>query len=343
MRVLIDTSYAVRAPRSGTAVYINCLAEKLEKLSGLKLVRVANTARRPPAGGGLGSARNLATDLRWMGVELPRLARRTRAQLIHHPLPAFAAVRGIAQVVTLHDLAFERLPDHFDAAFRTYSRLTHRAAALAAGAVICVSETTAADAREIWRIGPERIVVARHGPGQAVSNVRRSAPEHFLYVGDQEPRKDLTTLLEAYRRYRDETSQPLGLVLAGSAWGQGEGIRVEPAPSTQRLAELHSSAAALVHPSLYEGFGLTAVEAMRAGTPVLAARVPAVTEICAEAVLYAPAGDAQAFARAMLELAVDTGLREALSARGAEQAARYSWTACAQAHLDAYSLALERR
>ena len=343
MKVLLDTSYGERAPLSGTGVYIRCLMAELERLPELELVPVANARRRPPAGGGIGSARNLASDLRWTQVELPRLARQRAADVVHHPLPAFAPLARVAQVVTLHDLAFERLPHHYDKRFRAYSRLTHRAAALAAGAVICVSETTANDARELWRITPGRIVIARHGPGQEAEEVGRTAPEHFLYVGDQEPRKDLDTLLEAYRSYRAASTQPLRLVLAGSASANGEGITVEPMPSSRRLAELHAASAALVHPSLYEGFGLSPVEAMRAGNPVLAARVPAVTEICAEAVRYAPPGDAEAFARAMLELAGDGRLRETLSLQGRERAASFSWAACARAHLDAYSLALERR
>jgi hypothetical protein len=175
MRVMIDTTYSQRAPLSGTAVYIERLCAELPRVPGseIEVVPVANARRRAPAGGGVGSARNLANDVAWTVAELPRLARRKRADVIHHPLPALSPLARVPQVVTVADLAFERLPDQFDRAFRTYAHVTHRAAARRAPAVICVSETTAADAIELWGLAPERIVVAPHGPGQELAPARR--------------------------------------------------------------------------------------------------------------------------------------------------------------------------
>src|SRR5205085_11060083 len=122
-----------------------------------------NERRRPPAGGGPGSWRNAAVDRRWSAVELPRRARAEGAQVIHHALPTFATrPGGVAQVVTLHDLAFERLPDAFDPRFRAFARRSHRAQARRAEAVVCVSRTTATDAVALWGVAPERIVIAPH-------------------------------------------------------------------------------------------------------------------------------------------------------------------------------------
>lgn len=341
MRVLLDATYARRAPHSGTAIYIDRVCAELARDGQVDVVRAVNQRRRAPGGGGAGSLRNLGSDLWWTAVELPRRARQVGAQLIHHPLPARAPVSPVAQVVTVADLAFERLPADFDRRFRTYAHLTHRAAALAAGAVISISETTAADARDLWGVPPERLVIAHHGPGQELPARRRSErPAHFLYVGDAEPRKDVPTLLEAYRRYREMTAQPLDLVLAGSARAYGPGIQVELGPPPARLADLYASAVALVHPSRYEGFGLTPLEAMRLGTPVLAARSPGVTEVCAEAARYVAPSDAPGLARAMAQLAEDPALRRELSVRGTRRAAKFSWSECARRHVEAYSLAL---
>lgn len=347
MRVLIDTTYRLRAPLSGTGVYIERLAKALRELGEVEVVEVANRRRRTPAGGGVGSLRNLLADVYWGEVELPRLARRRHADVVHHTLPTWLPRRRFPgraspHVLTVHDLAFERLPDCFDRRFRAYAHHAHRAAARAADALVCVSATTAADVREFWRLGPERIVVAPHGPGQlgqAVAAPRR----HFLYVGDDEPRKNLRTLLLAYARYRQSTDSPVPLVLAGSAQVRAEGIELEPHPSPARLGRLYAQALALVHPSLYEGFGLTALEAMSSGTPVLAARSPGLVEVCAAAARYADPHEPASFAAAMELLAADAGLREELSRLGLTQAEKFSWAISARAHVEAYRLAIARQ
>jgi glycosyltransferase involved in cell wall biosynthesis len=281
--------------------------------------------------------RNLLADLTWAQLELPRQARRHAADVIHHPLPARSP--RFPQVVTVHDLSFERLPECFDRGFRVFAHHAHRAAARAAGAVICVSQTTAADVRELWEIPPERIVVARHGPGQLVDSRASERPRHFLYVGDAEPRKDLPTLLSAYALYRAGAASPAPLVLAGSASAQDEGIELEHHPTGERLGELYAGALALVHTSLYEGFGLTPLEAMSVGTPVVAARSPGVEEVCGGAALYAEPRRPESFAAQMARLAAEPRLRDDLSRRGRARAAEFSWQASAQSHVEAYRAA----
>jgi glycosyltransferase involved in cell wall biosynthesis len=322
MRVLLDTTYARRAPYSGTAIYLRSIQDALERSGRAEVVPAANPRRRAPAGGGLGSARNLLIDQWWVALELPRLARGLRADVIRHPLPALSPVTSSAQVITVHDLGFERLPDRFDRGFRTFAHLAHRTAARRAGAVICVSHTTADDVRLLWGARPERILVATHGPGQDLSVARDRDPAHFLYVGDDEPRKDLATLLAAYARYRERVRSPLGLVLAGAASAAARGVSVEHHPDPGRLAELYGGAAALVHSSLYEGFGLTLLEAMRAGVPVVAARAAGVVEVCGEAALYAEPADPSSFADAMTSIANQLPLLAQLAAIGRERAGR---------------------
>jgi glycosyltransferase involved in cell wall biosynthesis len=336
VRVLIDTTYAQRAPYSGTAVYLNGICAALDTA---ELIPATNPRRRSPAGGGVGSVRNVLADLRFAALTLPRLARSQGADLIHHPLPAHAPRAGVPQVVTVHDLAFERLPECFDRGFRTYAHLVYRAAARRAAAVICVSGTTAEEVGALWDVEPGRIVVAPHGAGQELPLEPAQQPRHFLYVGDSEPRKNLPTLLDAYARYRERASNPLDLVLAGSATADAPGVRLEVHPGPARLAALYAAAVALVHPSLYEGFGLTPLEAMRAGVPVIAAA--SVREVCGDAARYADPHDSESFAQAMTELAGDQQRRHELAERGRRRAGTFSWDACARAHLDAYSLALK--
>ncbi|MFL5823907.1 MAG: glycosyltransferase family 4 protein [Solirubrobacteraceae bacterium] len=343
MRVLLDTTYGRYAPYSGTAIYLDRLTEALLAAGEVEVLSVANPRRRPPAGGGVGSVRNLAVDARWAEVELPRLATRLRADVVHHPLPALARAPGVAQVITVHDLAFERLPGCFDRRFRLYAHHAQRRAARRADAIICVSETTAADVRSLWEVPRERIVVARHGPGQAVGgSARGKDPSYFLYVGDAEPRKNLRLLLGAYARYRERISSPAPLVLAGSAEVDMPGVRVERAPTPQRLKRLYASALALIQPSLHEGFGLTALEAMSLGVPVMAARSPGLLETCAGAALYVDPHSEEELAAQMARVTRVPELRRTLSNLGAKRALDFSWALSAQAHAVAYRLARAR-
>jgi glycosyltransferase involved in cell wall biosynthesis len=364
MCVLLDTTYTLRGP-SGTAVYVERLASAL-RAAGVEVVEAANHRRRAPAGGGVGSVRNLAEDWRWTQVELPRRAREVGADVLHHPLPALSRRAPCAQVVTIHDLAFTMHPDLFDARFARWAGRAHRRAARGADAVVCVSEATAALAQERWGLGG--VVVAPHGPGQELPAVPPRPPEWVLYVGDDEPRKNLDLLLAAHEEWGE-----LPLVLAGGAaaragdgragsarragaaggdavgegWAAGDGraaiVLGELAPDRARLAELFAGALALVHPSVHEGFGLTPLEAMAAGVPVVAVGGKAVEEVCGDAALYVDARDPQELAATLAALQADPERRATFAARGRERAAAFTWEASAQRHLAAYERAVHQR
>jgi glycosyltransferase involved in cell wall biosynthesis len=346
VRVLIDTTFALRGP-SGTGVYLARIIDVLHQL-GVEVVEAQNHARRSPSGGGWRRGLNTSVDGWWTTVALPRRARAVGADLIHHPLPARCPVAPVPQAVTVHDLAFERVPEAFDPLFRRWASVTHRAAARHADAVICVSNTTAMDVRSRWGVPPERIVVARHGPGQAVhAGHPRGGGSHLLYIGDDEPRKNLPLLLDAHRLLRHQDATLAGvppLVLAGTVPAElypGDDVRFVDRPDSEQLAGLLADAVALVLPSLHEGFGLTALEAMAAGVPVIAARSPGLVETCGEAAVYADPHDAQDLADAIARVASDAALRRDLTERGRRHAAEFSWVRAGRAHVQAYNLALD--
>jgi glycosyltransferase involved in cell wall biosynthesis len=345
MRVLIDTSFAGRGP-SGTAVYIERLKAALEARGNVDVVE-ARRRRRPapgrsrPRAGVLWSAVNALLDVVWVQVSLRIRARRARADVIHHPLPAWMWRAPCAQAITVHDLAFEHMPEGFGRIWRALARRRHRSAAHRAGAVICVSRAAAADAVGILGADPERVVVAPHGPGQAlpISAAESSEPRHFLYVGDDEPRKQVPTLLDAHRRYAAGRSEALPLVLAGAAARRANSqplIVGEPQPDPARLRDLLADAAALVHPSADEGFGLTLAEAMASGVAVLAVRNPGTHELCGPAALLVEPED---LADGMSRLHEEHELRAKLARMGRERARRLSWDESARLHEEAYRLA----
>ena len=342
MRVLIDTSFAGRGP-SGTAVYIDRLTEALRARGDVDVVE-ARRRRRPAPGRSrrhgrlLWSAVNAVLDLGWLQVALRVKARRAHADVIHHPMPAWIWRAPSAQVITVHDVAFEHLPGGFGRIWRMLARRHHRTAARRAGAVVCVSRAAAADAVGILGADPELVVVAPHGPGQALpsGNAQPSEPRYFLYVGDDEPRKRVPDLLEAHRRYAAGRSDALPLVLAGAAARRADGhplIVGEPQPDAARLGELLAGAAALVHPSADEGFGLTLAEAMASGVAVLAVRNPGTHEVCGPAALLV---EPEGLADGMGRLHDERDLRAELARLGRDRARRLSWDESARLHTEAY-------
>ena len=344
MRVLIDTSFAARGP-SGTAVYIERLTDALRARGDVEVIE-ARRDRRPAPGRSrrrgrvVWSAVNAALDVLWLQFSLRRRARRAGADVIHHPLPAWMWRAPCPQAITVHDLAFERLPEGFGRTWRLLARRRHRVAARRSGAVVCVSRTAATDAVGTLGADPACVVVAPHGPGQALpAGHSDGPPRHLLYVGDDEPRKRVPALIEAHRRYAAGRDDALPLVLAGSAAAHANGQPLlvgEPRPDRGRLRDLLAGAAALVHPSADEGFGLTLAEAMASGVAVLAVRNPGTQELCGPAALLV---EPDGLADGMTRLHEEHDLRVELARLGRERARRLSWDESARLHERAYSLA----
>jgi glycosyltransferase involved in cell wall biosynthesis len=342
--VLLDTTYAGRGP-TGTGVYVDRLAAALRD-AGVVVIATRNRWRGAPGGTVLRSLANYMCDRVWTVAVLPWIAWRRGIDVIHHPLPARSPVAPCPQIVTVHDLAFVRRPQLFAPRYARWAPRAHRAATRGADAVVCVSEATRDDVVAYWRVEPAKLVVAHHGAGQLEGiEVQRATPRHFLYVGDDEPRKRVGVLLDAYRRYRAAGGEA-PLLLAGRVRDPSSaGVEIVSRPSPERLAQLHAEAIALVHPAIEEGFGLTLLEALAAGTPVVAARSRAALEVCGDAALLLDAGDgavlAAGLADAMTALAGDAGLRRRLATEGLERSRDFSWAASARSHIEAYTLALQ--
>lgn len=172
---------------------------------------------------------------------------------------------------------------------------------------------------------------------------------YFAYLGTLEPRKNLTTLLDAYAQLPATFRRYAPLVLAGMpGWGDANFWRLlceHPIAgdvlwtgyvTDAQAAALVRGALALAYPSLYEGFGLPALEAMALEVPVVASRIPSLEEVCGDAAILVEPTDVRAWTSALERIGEHDLLRERLRQQGARQAARFSWESTALLHHDVF-------
>lgn len=256
-------------------------------------------------------------------------------------LPPLRLARG---VVTVHDLSYLHHPETVSAASARYRALVPRSLARAS-VVLTPSQATADALRDAYDVtvpiavtplGVDPAWATADPPDDPLRKELGLPPAYLLFVGTLEPRKDLRTLLAAHRLLDD----PPPLVLVGPrGWGaelDTSGCITTGYLEDERLRRVVAGASALVLPSRDEGFGIPVVEALAAGTPVVASDLPVLREVGGQVTAYAEPGDPGAFAAALQQVLDDPGD----GARRRTHGAAYTWARCAEATRAAYSLAL---
>ena len=283
-------------------------------------------------------------ELLFEQVGLPRLLRREGMDAVHVPNCFLPLRRPCPGVVSILDLAFEDHPEDFAPLTRWKYRTFAPRAARSAERVICISGATRDDVCGRYGVDPERTRVIPLAPALAHGDEEPPPGPYLLAIGDLRAKKNLLRLVEAHARlHRD--GLPHRLVLAGLDTGEGERLReaAGDAPleltgyvSDSRLDALIRGADALVHPSLYEGFGLVLLEAMARGCPVAAARATALPETGRDAALYFDPLDVDDIAATVGRVVGDRELRESLARAGTAHAAGFGWERTARQTLDVY-------
>lgn len=260
-------------------------------------------------------------------------ANRAGLDLFHAPHYVIPFTK-VPVAVTIHDLIHLHQPMRNPLA-KIYARTMIGRAVRNARVVLTVSDAVK---RELeLEMGARNVVVTPNGVDPLFSP-KRAEKEHFLYVGNDKPHKNVDALIAAFARIGGAK-----LVLAGATFERfsgREGVIVRGLVSEEALVDLYRGAIALVMPSHEEGFGLPAAEAMACGTAVITSLAPALVEITGDAALHVDARSIDALAGALTRLAHDAPLRESLAARGVERARLFTWKRCADATRDAFKRAL---
>ncbi|HUY56196.1 MAG TPA: glycosyltransferase family 1 protein [Candidatus Nanopelagicaceae bacterium] len=359
MAIGIDASRAFQAAPTGIGVYATQVCRGLiaNPPSELRLYR---NARRAPL-----TAPPLPAGSEWRLIPLPRgwTLVRLALEVRRHPpellfVPAYRLPPGRLprSVVTVHGvehrLAAQAYPGGSGQAVESFVQ----DALARAARLIVPSETTRADLVQMYSADPATITVIPHGVGAeleprsadqvAVATARLGIPgPYFLAVGAHHRRKNIPFLIRAFASAFPAGRERPWLVVANATGrtaieltrvaqvaGCSDHLRLLPHVSGEALGALYSGALAACVPSLYEGFGLPALEAMACGAPVLAGDVGGVAEVAAGAALLVELGSQPEWEAALIRLAREPGLRSHLRQLGLARAGRYSWKRSIEDH-----------
>jgi glycosyltransferase involved in cell wall biosynthesis len=304
--------------------------------------------------------RRLATgsSLLRLAADLPVRAVRERLGVLHTTYSA-PLVATCPVVVTVHDISFVAHPEWFSARDLRVLSLTVPWSMRRAARILTVSELCRAEIIEHYRVPEERVVAIPNAAGPAAQPLTEVEAKdaldqlgldlhrpYLLAVGNLQPRKNLPRLIEAFGRLLTGGME-VDLVIAGPrhylgeqvlAAGREVGDRVHFTGylSDRQLAACYRCAEAFVFPSLYEGFGIPALEAMAHGVPVASSRGGALPEVCGDAALYFDPLEVDSIEAALRRVLSDSELRAGLIKAGHARERHFSWSRSAEQTLAVY-------
>jgi glycosyltransferase involved in cell wall biosynthesis len=296
---------------------------------------------------------------------LPDILKKLHPDVLH--VPAFAAPIGWhgPLVMTIHDLAFLKIPEQSSLYARLYWQYLLRESVRRSQQIIAISEQTREELHSLWSVEPQRLHLIHNAlrpsfqrdsiSSQSIQAMQQCyGGRYLLHVGRIMPRKNVEMLIQAFdlvaERFLD-----LHLVLTGGTGYGSDGVlqQIEVSPyrerihqvgwvSEQDIGPLYAAAEALVLPSKHEGFGLPTIEAMACGTPVVASFEAASDEVAGDAVARADCSSPEPLATTITQVLTDKELRVRLVRLGLTHATSFSCANCARATLQVYYQAAGR-
>ena len=277
----------------------------------------------------------------WEQLVLPRLVRKARANVLFSPAYTAPLACSIPVVVTVHDVSFVAHPEWFSWREGLRRRVITKASARRAARVLTQSDFTKREAVRHLGLDHSRVDVIYLGTTTLRTNAAREPL--VLYVGSLFNRRHIPELIDGFVRLAarhpaarleivgdNRTTPPIDVDTLIAHSGAGDRIRARQYVSDAELSSLYARASAFVFLSEYEGFGLTPLEAMAAGIPVVVLDTEVAREIYGPAAEYVAQPDPALIAMALERVLGDPVKRQRLLDRGQAQVERYSWDECAR-------------
>jgi glycosyltransferase involved in cell wall biosynthesis len=352
MRVAIDTR---KIHDFGVGTYIRNLLRQLARID--RDTEYVLLCREPD----LGIAAQLGPNFRSVRepspnyslreqIHVPWVLRRERPDVYHAPHYVLPAAVRCRSVVTIHDCIHLMFPQYLpNRAAYAYARASMWASARRSNRILTVSEASKRDILDLFNVKPDKIVVVYNAidehfsatpSDEHVARIReRYQLDHkfVLYVGNIKPHKNLVRLIEAFSQLR-RTHDDLKLLIIGDEISKlpalrravhrhklHKYVRFLGYLKDDTLAVLYRLASVFVFPSLYEGFGLPALEAMASGTPVVTSNVSSLPEVTGDAAVLVDPYDVESIGNGMRRILDDPRFAEELRRKGLQRAREFSW------------------
>lgn len=301
----------------------------------------------------------------WYDISLPRIIRKYKADLVLHCDGFCSLATDVPQCMVVHDLAYIHYPSFIPRSHVLYMKRYMPKFLQKASSIATVSSFSKADIMRQYGIPESRIQVvysAAKKSFRAVSLEEKEkikerytgGREYFLYTGAIHPRKNLLNLLKAFSVFKKKQNSNLKLVIAGRlAWKYSvfveslktykyrHDVIVTGYLPEEELTALTASAYAMVYPSLWEGFGVPVLEAMRCGVPVITSKNSPMEEIAGDAALFADPEQFHDIAEKMMQVYKDEKLRQELIDKGKDIEPAYSWDRTAELLWESMLVAVE--
>ncbi|SEA48398.1 Glycosyltransferase involved in cell wall bisynthesis [Oribacterium sp. KHPX15] len=291
-------------------------------------------------------------------IELPLLCIKYRLDLLHtqYYVPF---LRPCKVLVTIHDISFEHFRKFFSRTEWLKDKILVRHAAKKASRIVTVSEFSADDISEVYGISRDKISVVYNAAGSEFRKLSKERLQqlnvrnkysigdepYVMFVGNRHPRKNLKRLFKAFLEYKKTAGTGLKLVIVGKkAWKDDEAAYISEEDmksiiltgyvKRENLVGLLNEAEGLIYPSLFEGFGIPPLEALRCGTRVAVSDIEVMHEVLGDSAIYFDPKDIGSIVKGIEELLKKEGI--SLMRGGAEETPHYSWETEAEKLKDIY-------